>query len=265
MDPQPALPTTRPSESTEFRHRRRRTKRRRLTRFFLAGLATLLPTLLTAYIIYICYEFVHSNLGRWLAYPLARVLGLWDPEKREITEGIVWFAGDVLAVVIVVFVAFSVGALAGSWLGRRIVRGGERFLMHLPFVKIIFPYVKQVTDFIFSDKRTRFRTVVAVAYPRLGLYSLGFVTGGGMRSVSQATGEDSVQVFIPSSPTPITGYVIFVPRSDLIELPMTVDEALRFAISAGVIIPPHEVRALPAVAEDDEEFDEEDDQGPPQD
>lgn len=255
MDEQTALTTPRPSESTEFRHRRRK-KRRRITRFFIAGLAVVVPTFLTGYIIYLCYQFVHNNLGRAIAVLLGRMLRQWDTTTNQYVNPYAPYtvaAGDILAVVIVLGVAIFFGALVSSYIGRRFVRAGEQLMVRLPFVKVIYPYVKQVTDFIFSDKRTRFRTVVAVEYPRPGLYSLGFVTGGGMRSVSQATAEDRVQVFIPSSPTPITGYVVFVPRSELIELPMTVDEALRFAISAGVIIPAHEVRALPSVAEDEDE------------
>ena len=74
-----------------------------------------------------------------------------------------------------------------------------------------------------------------------GMYSLGFVTGESMRSLNEATGEDMVHVFIPSSPTPVTGYVVFLPRRDVIDLPLTVDEALRFSISGGVLVPPKEV------------------------
>jgi uncharacterized membrane protein len=100
--------------------------------------------------------------------------------------------------------------------------------------------VKQVTDFVLSEKRAAFRTVVAVPYPRPGIYSLGFVTGEGWKSINRASGGEMVQVFIPSSPTPVTGYVVFVRRDEIVELDLTVDEALRFSISGGVIVPPRE-------------------------
>ena len=225
-------------------------KKHKVTRFLLTGLATLLPTVLTGYIVFVCYRFVHSNLGYWIGVRLARALGQWDAASGRITNAYTVMAGDVLAVAIVLAAALSVGALAGSFIGRRIIRGGERLLLKVPFIRVIYPYVKQVTDFILSEKKVTFRKVVAVPYPRQGVYSLGFVTGQGWRSIREATGADMVQVFIPSSPTPVTGYVVFVRREEVIELDVTVDEALRFSISGGVIVPPKELLgdAVAAVA-----------------
>ena len=228
-------------------------RKRRATRFFLAGVATLLPTVLTGYIVFVCYRFVHTNVGGWIAVPLAKALGQWDPVRQQITNPYTVAAGDILAVVFVLGVAIVVGAMAASFIGRRVIRGAEQLLLKVPFIKVIYPYVKQVTDFILSEKKVAFRKVVAVPYPRKGLYSLGFVTGQGWRSIREATGEDMVQVFIPSSPTPVTGYVVFVRREEIIELPITVDQALRFSISAGVIVPPRElVEAAAADAEERE-------------
>ncbi|MFW6163541.1 MAG: DUF502 domain-containing protein, partial [Planctomycetota bacterium] len=130
-----------------------------------------------------------------------------------------------------------------SFIGRRIIRVTERFLLKVPFIKVIYPYVKQVTDFILSEKQVTFRKVVAVPYPRDGMYSMGFVTGHGWRTIRDFTGTDYVQVFIPSSPTPVTGYVIFVKPEEMIDLHITVDEALRFSVSGGVIVPPRELLA----------------------
>lgn len=225
-------------------------RRRRMRRFLFTGLATLLPTLLTTYIIYVCYQFVHTNLGYWLATILAKLLGQWDPTTQSITNSFTVFAGDIMAVLVVLGIAISLGALAASFVGRRVMRAGEGLLTKMPFVKVIYPYVKQVTDFFLSDKRSRFRTVVAVPYPRRGVYSIGFVTGLGMRSINDRTRQEMIHVFIPSSPTPITGYVVFVPRSEVIELSMTVDQALRFAVSGGVIVPPHQLVSEELVSRD---------------
>jgi uncharacterized membrane protein len=219
--------------------------RRSAKRFLLTGLATLLPTLLTLYIIYVCYVFVHTNLGRWIALPLAHLLGQWDPAAERITNPYTVVAGDVLAVVIVVAIAFLVGAMAASFLGRRIVRAGEHLLGKVPVVKTIYPYVKQLTDFFFSSSRARFHSTVLIPFPCPGVYSLAFVTGSGMRTVNQATGEEMVQVFVPFAPAPITGYAVFVPRRDIIELALTVEEALRFLVTAGVLVPNREVVAPP--------------------
>jgi len=223
---------------------------RKATRFLLAGLATLLPTVLTGYIVFVCYRFVHANLGNWIAVPLGKALGQWDPARQVVTNPYTVAAGDILAVMIVLGVAIFVGAMAASFIGRRVIRGAEHLLLKVPFIKVIYPYVKQVTDFVLSEKKVAFRTVVAVPYPRKGLYSLGFVTGQGWRSIREATGQDMVQVFIPSSPTPVTGYVAFVRRDEIIELPITVDQALRFSISAGVIVPPKEIVEAAAEAQE---------------
>jgi uncharacterized membrane protein len=216
------------------------TRKRILTRYFLTGLATLMPMVLTAYIVVIVYQFVHRNFGSWLGRVLAGLLGQLGSDGK-VTNPYTIAAGDILAVFIVLILAVFFGAMTASLFGRRIIRAGEKLLLKLPVVKVIYPYVKQVTDFILSEKDLRFHTVVALPYPRKGLYSLGFVTGRGFRTINEATEEELVQVFIPSSPTPITGYVLFVPQSDLIDLPVTVDQALRFAISGGVIVPPHEM------------------------
>jgi uncharacterized membrane protein len=100
--------------------------------------------------------------------------------------------------------------------------------------------VKQVTDFIFAgndDDKLKFNRVVAVEYPRKGLWSVGLVTGDTMQLIQDRAGQSCVTVFVPSSPTPFTGYVITVPKQDTIDLGITIEEALRFAISGGVIVP----------------------------
>ena len=108
-------------------------------------------------------------------------------------------------------------------------------------IRAIYPNVKQVTDFLFTGGQLQFSGVVAVQYPRQGIWSMGLVTGPPMKSVQEAAGEELITIFIPSSPTPVTGYVITVPRKEVIELGLTMDEAMRYSISAGVIKPPTEV------------------------
>jgi uncharacterized membrane protein len=115
-------------------------------------------------------------------------------------------------------------------------------------VRAIYPNVKQVTDFLLSDRPVEYSGVVAVQYPRKGIWSLALSTGSPVERVQRAVQEELVTVFVPSSPTPVTGYVVQVPRSGVIELNMTIDEALRFTISGGVIKPG---AMLPGMAETD--------------
>lgn len=143
------------------------------------------------------------------------------------------FVGFLVAIIVVYFV----GRFLASLLGRQTWKIVERLLTSVPFVRAIYPNIKQVTDFLFGERQYEFSGVVAVQYPRKGIWSLGFLTGSPMIALAKATPEELVTIFVPSSPTPMTGYTITVPRSDTLDLAISVDEALRFTISAGVIKP----------------------------
>ncbi|MDY7108862.1 MAG: DUF502 domain-containing protein [Planctomycetota bacterium] len=150
-----------------------------------------------------------------------------------------WYM-DLIGLFVAIIAVYIAGRLLGGFFGKRIYRKVEDIITTLPIFKQVYPYVKQVVDFLFSDERPiKFNRVVAVEYPRKGIWSVGFLTGATLRSIRARTG-DSVTVFIPSSPTPFTGYTITVLRNELIELPLTVEEAIRFAVSGGVLVPGHE-------------------------
>ncbi len=139
-----------------------------------------------------------------------------------------------IAAIVAVYIA---GRLLGGFFGRRIYRKLEGAITTVPVVKQVYPYVKQIVDFLFSDERPqKFSRVVVVQYPRKGIWSVGFLTGNAMKSIVRESG-DAVTVFIPSSPTPFTGYTIVVKRREVIEIPLTVDQAIRYAVSAGVLVP----------------------------
>lgn len=142
---------------------------------------------------------------------------------------------------IALVLCYFVGLFLASFIGHSAWKTVESFFRRLPIVKAIYPNVKQVTDFLFTESNVTFGGVVAVRYPRKGTWSVGLKTGGPMKSIVERTGEDLVTIFIPSSPTPFTGYVIQVPSEDVIDLPMSIDQALRFAISGGVIKPDTEI------------------------
>ncbi|MAC20094.1 MAG: hypothetical protein CMJ23_10550 [Phycisphaerae bacterium] len=147
---------------------------------------------------------------------------------------------DWIGILVAVLAVYFAGRLLGGFLGRRVQRGVEHIITSVPIFKQVYPYVKQVVDFLFSDdKPIQFNRVVVVEYPRKGIWSVGLVTGSTMKSIEDSSGE-AVTIFIPSSPTPFTGYTITVPRSEIRELPISIDEALRFTISGGVLVPPHE-------------------------
>ena len=156
-------------------------------------------------------------------------------------------AGFILALLGVVFI----GAFLASVAGRTLWRMFERALMNIPVVKKIYPYIKQITDFMLTRKKLSFNKVVAIQYPRKGVWSVAMVTGTGLKKVVGSVEKDFLTVFVPTSPTPFTGYVIMTPKDETIELDMTIEDALRFTISGGVITPA-EQKAFEEMANKDE-------------
>ncbi len=161
------------------------------------------------------------------------------PQKIEQWWESRWYLNAIglITAIVAVYVA---GRLLGGFVGRRIYRRIEGFITTLPVFKQVYPYVKQIVDFLLSDDRPiKFSRVVLIEYPRNGIWSVGFMTGNTMKSIAKKSG-DAVTVFIPSSPTPFTGYTITVPRDQIVELSLSVDEAIRFTVSGGVLIPAHQ-------------------------
>jgi uncharacterized membrane protein len=113
----------------------------------------------------------------------------------------------------------------------------------VPVIRKVYPYIKQLVDFLINDEdKPKFSRVVAVEYPRKGIWSVGFMTGGSLQTIEKQI-PDSITVFIPSSPTPFTGYTITVQKKDTVDLPISVEEAIRFAVSGGVLVPDHQIMA----------------------
>lgn len=151
---------------------------------------------------------------------------------------------NLIGVVLAIVLIYIAGVIVTSFIGRRLYRTGENLIARVPLIRNVYPAVKQVTDFFFSsdtDDKVNFNRVVAVQYPRKGLWSVGLVTGDTMQFIEHAAGQPCLTVFVPSSPTPFTGYVITVPKADTIDLPISVEEALKFAVSGGVVIPHNQV------------------------
>ncbi|HEX8324975.1 MAG TPA: DUF502 domain-containing protein [Tepidisphaeraceae bacterium] len=222
--------------------------RQRSRRFFVRGLKTLLPTLITLYLIVWVWEFLWENVGRhliWLLqnlqYQLAGDEAQWGAIRRTWTNergDWQWWA-QLVGVALAVLIVYLVGLLVGNLIGRTFWRLGESLVLRIPVVRAIYPAAKQITDFVLYEKSaaTSNSRVVACRPHANGVWSIGLVTGPGMKSLEQISGEELVTVFVPSSPTAFSGYVLVVPRSQLVELPMKVEEAMRILISGGVLTP----------------------------
>jgi uncharacterized membrane protein len=184
----------------------------------LTGLIVLLPVVLTAYVLIVIFRFADGILGSLIE----KIVGFYVP-------GI----GFVLSLVIVLFTGFLTTVL----LGKRIFIVIENIFLRFPLVRQIYPSAKQIINFLFSKDKPQFRKVVLVEYPRKGIWSMGFITNETVQEIKTKTGQDLLNVFIPGSPGPLTGYFMFVPKQDIIFLDMTVEDGLKLIISGGVVNP----------------------------
>jgi len=199
--------------------------KKKLKRIFLTGLAVVIPTGLTLYILSFIIDMM-DNLLRVIPthYQPDYLFGIHIPG---------------LGAIVTVILIFVCGLVTRSYLGNRLVRFGERLGGKIPFVRSIYQAIKRIADSLFMDKARSFKKVVLVEYPRRGVYSVGFVTGTPNEEIQNIIGQKSpcVSVFMPLALTPTTGFFIMVPQTELIELRMTVEEAFTLIISAGIVTP----------------------------
>jgi uncharacterized membrane protein len=213
----------------------------RFKTYFLRGLAVLLPTVVTIGIFIWGYTFIEKNISRHIAKGLGLLIRQIAGEFVNKNLDPNWYDRvlSVAGFLVALFIVFVVGALLASVVGKTLWRVIEKSIMNTPVLRQVYPYVKQVTDFLLTqeDQKRLFKRVVAVEYPRKGIWSVGFVTGSGIEKVVSNVKREFLTVLVPTSPTPFTGFVIMVQKKQTIELDMTIEEALRFIVSGGVITP----------------------------
>lgn len=157
----------------------------------------------------------------------------------------------VIPVFLVLFVGvlYFLGKFMAVGAGRLMWKNLEGIIHRLPLVRNVYSSVKQVTDFVFSEQEVEFTRVVAVQYPRKGIWSVGFVTGESMADIHSAANEPVLTVLIPTSPMPATGFTITTRKSETIDLDLSIDEAIQFIVSCGVVVPPHQIPPATARSE----------------
>jgi uncharacterized membrane protein len=149
---------------------------------------------------------------------------------------------------IFILMLYLLGKFLAAGIGRLFLDLFEWMVTRVPVVRSVYSGVKQVSDFMFKEREIEFTRVVAVEYPRKGIWSLGFVTGESFLDIRAAANDQVIAVFIPCSPMPLTGFTINCLRSECIDLNITFDQACQFAISCGVVVPPHQLASLPTAA-----------------
>lgn len=191
-----------------------------LRKYLLTGLAVILPLAVTLWILIGVFNFIDDLV-------VGLVFSLTGYE-------IVWPGIGVAATIVLVLAA---GVFATNIIGKRLLDFWETIFLRIPLVKQIYTVVKQIVDTVSKQDEQVFRQVALVEYPRKDAWVLAFVIGGAKEEFLQPTGEDSVKVFVPTIPNPTSGFLIIVPRSDLILLDISVEDGLKFVLSAGIINP----------------------------
>lgn len=143
---------------------------------------------------------------------------------------------------IFILVLYLLGKFIAAGIGRFFVHQVEQGILSLPLVRNVYSSVKQVSDFLFSPRDIEYTRVVAVEYPRKGIWSIGLVTGESMIDIRSAANEPVLSILIPTSPMPVTGYTINVKKSEAIDLDITIDQAFQFIVSCGVVVPPQQTQ-----------------------
>ncbi|MBU0730459.1 MAG: DUF502 domain-containing protein [Proteobacteria bacterium] len=143
-----------------------------------------------------------------------------------------------LGIIISILLIILTGMLTANFIGRLAVGMFERFMYRIPLIKSIYTLFKQVADTTFGQERKGFRKVVLIEYPRRGIWAIGFVTGITKGEVQRITDKKVINVFLPTTPNPTSGFYILVPEEEMVSLDMTTDEAFKLIISGGMVVPP---------------------------
>ena len=194
-----------------------------MRKYFITGLLVWIPLIITVWVL--------NLLNGWMDASLLLIPKAYRPET------LLGFYVPGVGVILTAALLFVTGLLTANLLGRRLVLLWESLLARIPVVKTIYGGVKQVSDTLFSGKGQAFRKALLVRYPHQGAWAVAFQTGQPHGEIAAILKEDHVSVFIPTTPNPTSGFFMIMPKKDVIELNMSVDAALKYIISMGVVSP----------------------------
>jgi uncharacterized membrane protein len=192
-------------------------------KYFITGLLIWIPLVITIWVLLLVVDTLDQTL---LLLPTE-----WRPDR--------WLGVHVrgMGVLLTVLIVFVTGVLAANFIGQRLVRIWNELLHRIPFFSSVYSSVKQVSDTLFSSKGEAFRKALLVQWPRQGMWTIAFLTGVPGGDVAKHLDGDYVSVYVPTTPNPTGGYFVMLPRADVIELDMSVEAALKYIISMGVVVP----------------------------
>jgi uncharacterized membrane protein len=195
----------------------------RLRKYLFAGLAAVLPLFITVYIVVLIFEISNTFAGRYINVFLMEKYGFTVPG---------------IGLLLLLLMIMAVGVFVRNFVGGKIFSLAEGFFYRIPIVANIYPSAKKLSDFLFKeDARAKFKKVVLVEYPARGSYSIGFLTNDGIEEFNKKTEKELVTVLVPLSPMPHSGLLLILPKEKLIEIDMTVNDAVKLVLSGGVVVP----------------------------
>ena len=203
----------------------RRSLAARLRNYFLTGIIVTAPISIPLYVSWQFIAFIDRQVTPMIP-------PIYNPETY------LPFGLPGLGLVVMVVVLMIIGALAAGFVGRWFMRISEHLLARMPVVRTIYSALKQVFETVFAEKSKAFREVVLIEYPRKGIWVIGFATGTTKGEVQNIIEDEVVNIFLPTTPNPTSGFLLFLPRKDVIFLAMTVEEGVKMVISGGVVTPP---------------------------
>jgi len=203
---------------------------RSLRRYLVAGLLVWVPLGATV----LTFRFLLNLMDELL--PL--LPGAWQP------DALLGFHLPGFGAILALVVLLGTGFLVANLIGRTLVAGWEDLLNRIPFVRTIYSGVKGITETLVSNKGGSFNKVVLVEYPRRDMWSIGFVTASEVPDISALTGERQVCVYVPTTPNPTSGLIVYLPESQVRETDMTVDGAMKMVVTMGMVMPPQKTRGI---------------------
>lgn len=207
---------------------------KRVRRYLVAGLLIWIPAGITFLVLKLFVDLLDQTLVLLPAH--------YRPEY------LIGFRIPGLGIVLTGLVVFFTGMLAANLVGRRLLKLWDAILQRIPLVRSIYGGAKSFTEVVLGDTGQSFKQVVLIEYPRKGLYSIGFLTGTDLAEVQARTNGEVVCVFVPTTPNPTSGFILLVPRPDVIYLDMDVEAAVKMVVSLGVVVPTWDAGQAAALA-----------------
>ena len=200
---------------------------KRFRMYFFAGLLVIIPLALTIYVVWNLFIAIDGLLATPVSQAIYKALDI-VPKYRTIPG---------LGFIALILVILTVGFIARNYVGKKLLGFGDAVLGRIPVVRHIYTTFQQISQAFLADHSETFKRAVLIEYPRKGIYSIGFVTQDTRGIVQSKLPDDVVSIFLPTTPNPTSGFLLFVPKKDIVLLNITVEEALKLVISGGAIVP----------------------------